>query len=122
MGSEKRAAVAQRSQALTEANRIRSARAELKRELASGRKSAADVIAEPPRSATTMPVLQVVLSQPWWGPARSHRLLQSAAVAEDTSLGTLTERQRRALLTKLTNRPARSGLRHRPVRPFSPRR
>jgi hypothetical protein len=101
MGSETGMAVSQRSQALTQANRTRSARAELKRALAAGRRSASDVIAHPPRAALTMPVGQVVLSQPWWGPVRSRRLLRSASVREDLSLGALTERQRRALRTGL---------------------
>jgi hypothetical protein len=102
MGSETSEATSQQSQALTQANRIRSARADLKRALATGRRSAADVIADPPRIALTMPVKQVVQSLPWWGPVRASRLLRSASVAEDKALGSLTERQRRALLAGLS--------------------
>jgi hypothetical protein len=101
MGSARPAAVSQRSQALTLANRIRSARADLKRALGSGRRSAADVISDPPWTAQTMPIKHVVLSQRGWGPVRARRLLRAASVSEEKSLGTLTERQRRALLAML---------------------
>jgi hypothetical protein len=95
------AAVSQRSQALRQANRIRSARATLKRALESGRRSAAEVISDPPWIAQTMAVRQVVLSQRGWGTVRARRLLRSASVPEDKELGALTERQRRALLAML---------------------
>ena len=101
MGSTGPVVVAQRSQALRQANRIRSARATLKRALESGRRSAAEVISDPPWIAQTMPVRQVVLSQRGWGAVRSRRLLRSASVPEDKALGSLTERQRRALLAML---------------------
>jgi hypothetical protein len=104
MGSARRVVVSQRSHALTRANRVRSARADLKRSLGSGRSSAADVISDPPWAARSMPVKQVVMSQRGWGPVRSRRLLRSAAVPEDKSLETLTERQRRALLNVLEAR------------------
>jgi hypothetical protein len=101
MGSTGPVVVAQRSQALSQANRIRSARATLKRALESGRRSAAEVISDPPWIAQTMPVRQVVVSQRGWGTVRSRRLLRSASVPEDKALGSLTERQRRALLAML---------------------
>jgi hypothetical protein len=99
-----RPAASQRSRALTQANRIRSAQAELKRALGTGRRSAADVISDPPWSARNMPVAQVLASQRHWGPIRSRRLLRSASVPVDKKLGSLTERQRRALLAILEAR------------------
>ena len=91
----------QRSRALAQANGVRVARADLKRALASGQRSAAGVIYDPPSSVLTMPVRQVVLSQRGWGPARCTRLFRFASVPENKDVGSLTERQRRALLTML---------------------
>ena len=91
----------QRSRALAQANDVRVARAGLKRALASGQRSAAGVISDPSSSVLSMSVRQVVLSQRGWGPARCRRLLRFACVPENKDLGSLTERQRRALLTML---------------------
>jgi hypothetical protein len=101
MGSESRVAASQRSHALTQANRVRSTRAALKRALGSGQRSAAEIISNPPWNARTMRVGQVLVSQRGWGPARCRRALRSASVPEAREIGSLTERQRRALLAVL---------------------
>jgi hypothetical protein len=94
----------QRSVALAHANRVRSERAELKRALAKGQRSAAEVVSDPPFSVLNMPIRQVVLSQRGWGPKRAQRLLRSASVPEDKQVGSLTARQRKALRTLLEAR------------------
>jgi hypothetical protein len=104
MDSARPAAASQRSEALTQANRIRSAQAELKCALEAGRCTAADVISDPLWSARNMQVAQVVTSQRGWGPIRSRRLLRSASVPDHKKLGALTERQRGALLAMLEAR------------------
>jgi len=101
MGSATPLAALQRSKALKQANRVRSARATLKRALGDGRRTAADVISDPPAIARAMTVNQVLLSQRGWGPARCGRALRSASVPERKELGSLTERQRRVLLMTL---------------------
>ena len=101
MGSLTPTAASQRSQALKQANRVRSGRATLKRALGDGRRTAGEVISDPPAIARAMQVKQVLLSQRGWGPARCGRLLRSASVPERKELGSLTERQRRALLMTL---------------------
>jgi hypothetical protein len=94
----------QRSLALAHANRVRVARAKLKRALASGQRNASEVISNPPFNLMSMPVGQIVGSQRGWGPIRSRRLLRSALVPEEKHVGTLTERQRRTLLAMLEAR------------------
>ena len=104
MGSERPMPDIQRSRALAHANRVRGERARLKRALANGQRHASEVISNPPFNLMSMPVGQIVGSQRGWGPIRSRRLLQSAAVPEGKHVGTLTERQRRAILAMLESR------------------
>jgi hypothetical protein len=101
MGSERPMADLQRSRALAHANRVRTARASMKRALANGQRNASEVISNPPFNLMTMPVGQIVGSQRGWGPIRSRRLLGSALVPEGKHVGTLTERQRRTLLAMM---------------------
>src|SRR5215204_7422719 len=68
--------------ALEQANRVRSVRAQLKREIASGSLSASAVIERCPREAEGMTVRELLQSQPRWGPARCFRLALSVGVSE----------------------------------------
>jgi hypothetical protein len=54
--------------ALEQANRVRSVRAQLKREIASGSLTASAVIERCPREAEGMTVRELLQSQPRWGP------------------------------------------------------
>jgi hypothetical protein len=86
------------------ANRVRRARSELKTRIAEGQVSAAEVILACPSEITSMPIAQLLASQRGWGEVRSRTFLAQVAVREDKSLGSLTERQRRAVVSQLTNR------------------
>src|SRR5439155_26303798 len=99
----------QRARALRDANRVRCGRARLKRSLASGGRSAADLISDPPVEVRTMTVRQLVVSQRGWGPVRSRRLLRAASVPEGKELRSLTERQRRVLAARLEFHDAHRG-------------
>jgi len=83
--------------ALEQANRVRLARARLKRRIAAQEVSAAEVVLTCPEGAEGMSISDVLMSQRRWGRARSRRLLLSLHLPENKQLGTLTERQRRAL-------------------------
>jgi hypothetical protein len=83
--------------ALQLANRVRTARAGIKRDIAEGRRAAVDVIADPPDVASTMPIMDVLMAQLRWGRARALRLLMVAHVREGKTLGELTPRQREVL-------------------------
>jgi len=105
----------QHLQALELANRVRLARAQLKRKVAAGELTAAEVILGCPWEAHSMSVSDLLMSQKRWGRARCRRLLNSNGVPEGKEIGTLTERQRRALASVLP-RMASSGSRSREER------
>jgi hypothetical protein len=91
----------QHLRALEHANRVRLARAELKRRIAAQDLSAAEVVLSCPDEAGGMSISDVLMSQRRWGRARCRRLLLSVGLVENKPLGTLTERQRRELATVL---------------------
>src|ERR671929_342727 len=92
----------QHLRALEYANRVRLARARMKRKIAAGELSAADVIMSCPWQAHSMSISDLLMSQRRWGRTRCRRLLVSLGVPENKQIGTLTERQRLALAAVLT--------------------
>ena len=94
-------------QALARANKVRLARAELKRAIGAGRRNVIDVIVESPWEADSMSLSELLCSQRRWGRARSRKLLSSAAISEGKKIGSLTERQRRILVHALEIKLAR---------------
>jgi hypothetical protein len=91
----------QRLRALERANEVRLARAELKRRIADGRVSAAEVILAPPGAARSWAVGELLTSQRRWGTTRCRKFLQRQGINETKPLGELTERQRRLLAAQL---------------------
>ena len=91
----------QRLAALAEANRIRLARAELKRRIADGGIAAADIIIECPTEVLSWPIGELLMSQRRWGAGRCRKFLAPYQISEVKRIGTLTERQRRLLAAKL---------------------
>jgi hypothetical protein len=87
----------QHLRALEYANRVRLARARLKRKIAAGELSASEVILSCPWQAHTMRISDLLMSQKRWGRTRCRRLLMTHSVPENKEVGTLTERQRLAL-------------------------
>jgi hypothetical protein len=88
-------------EALARANKVRLARAALKRDISGGRRSITQVIMESPWEADSMSLSELLCSQRRWGRARSRKLLSSTALSEGKRVGTLTERQRRILVAAL---------------------
>jgi len=88
-------------QALARANQVRLARAALKRDISAGRRDVTDVVTESPWEVESMSLSELLCSQRRWGRARSRKLLSSIALSEGKRVGTLTERQRRILVTAL---------------------
>ena len=93
--------------ALERANAVRLARAELKRRIADGHVTAADVILEVPSEALSWPVGELLMSQRRWGSNRTRKLLSGLQISETRHLGALTERQRRVLAARLRTPAAR---------------
>jgi hypothetical protein len=92
---------AQHLRALEHANRVRLARAEMKRQIAAGDLPAAEVILSCPWEAESMSISDVLMSQRRWGRARCRRLLIAIGIPENKRVGTLTERQRAILAATL---------------------
>jgi hypothetical protein len=91
----------QRLRALAQANKVRLARAELKRRIAEGEISAAEVILTCPTEALSWPIGELLMSQRRWGTGRCRKFLAPFQISEVKRIGTLTERQRRLLAAKL---------------------
>ena len=100
----------QRRVALARANRVRVARATLKRRLRAGELAAADAILHSSRDTDTMTVAEVLLSQRGWGPTRSAKILRSVSLSEKKTLGSLTERQRATLAEVLSSPQNKHGM------------
>jgi hypothetical protein len=84
----------QRLAALRLANSVRHAKAELKRQIASGAVLVADVLLDPPPAAERCSVGELLMSQRYWGPNKCRKLLASIKIDETKQIGALTERQR----------------------------
>ncbi len=87
----------QHLEALSRANEVRLARAGLKRRVACGEISVSDVILESPWEAENMAVADLLMSQRRWGITRCRKVLATIPVSETKTIGSLTDRQRRAL-------------------------
>ncbi|HEX7059461.1 MAG TPA: hypothetical protein VF176_06375 [Solirubrobacterales bacterium] len=93
-------------QALQRANRVRLARAELKRSIARGEIEAAEVVRDCPWETESMTLAELLTSQRRWGRTRARKFLLSLALSENKRLGTLTSRQRLMLATSLARKDA----------------
>lgn len=93
--------VPQHMRALAEANRIRLARAELKRSIARGDVSVASVVLDSPPEVANMTLAELLGSQRRWGRTRVHKFLGSLALGEAKRLGSMTIRQRMLLAREL---------------------
>jgi hypothetical protein len=105
----------QHLKALEYANRVRLARAQMKRRVAAGELTAADVVMNCPWQAHSMSISDLLMSQKRWGRTRCRRLLTSLGVPENKQVGTLTDRQRIALAAVLTEKNGPVGEDDRPA-------
>lgn len=87
--------------ALSLANTVRRARAELKRQVATGAASAGDVLVNPPSIAATWPLSKLLMSQRGWGKAKCRRFLAVNKISEARLIGELTVRQRQLLAMQM---------------------
>jgi len=89
--------------ALARANQVRLARAALKRRVAIGEIEAADVILYSPWEARSMAVADLLMSQRRWGQTRCRKLLCQIPMSDTKTIGSMTDRQRRALAAMLSS-------------------
>jgi hypothetical protein len=92
----------QHLRALERANAVRLARADLKRRVAEGDISAAEVILSSPWEAASMTVSDLLTSQKRWGSTRCRKFLQCVLIPENKTIGSMTQRQRLALAEMLS--------------------
>jgi hypothetical protein len=105
MNATATAPAAQHMRALAQANRVRLARAELKRQVAEGETSVGDVVLACPWEAESMTISDLLMSQHRWGRTRCRRFLASIPMSETKTVGSMTDRQRRALASTLAGDP-----------------
>lgn len=94
----------QRMDALGNANRIRSVRAEVKKDLHRGRLKVSTAISwleEPPAEFETMKVFALLLAMPKIGRVKANKILQQQRISASKTLGGLSERQRGELVLAL---------------------
>lgn len=92
----------QRMEALAEANRIRSLRARLKRDIKGGRKSTMVVICEPPEYLETMKLIDLLMATPKYGRVKVNKILVGCRISPSKTIGGLSERQRAELVSLLS--------------------
>ena len=109
------AAMPQHMAALAHANRVRLARASLKRAVAAGQVGAAEIVRDCPWEVESMTIGELLRSQRRWGRTRARKFLASLALNENRQLGRLTQRQRSLLVRELESK--RLGARQRLARP-----
>lgn len=88
--------------ALQRANAVRLARSELKHRVADGDLAVSEVILTCPWEAESMTIAELLCSQRRWGTTRTRKFLRDTVfLPELKTVGSLTERQRRALAALL---------------------
>ncbi|HTA13662.1 MAG TPA: hypothetical protein VK781_02245 [Solirubrobacteraceae bacterium] len=92
----------QHMRALERANKVRLARAELKRRVAGGEIGVSEVILDCPWEAESMAVADLLMSQRRWGQTRCRKFLAQIPMSEQKTVGSMTDRQRRTLATMLS--------------------
>jgi RNA-binding protein YlmH len=92
----------QRMDALHRANDIRSRRAQLKKDLKSGRVQINDVISDPPDYVMTAKVFDMLLAVPKYGKVKATRFINHCRISQGKTVGGLSERQRNELVDLLS--------------------
>lgn len=94
----------QRMEALQRANDIRSQRAQLKRDLRTGRKRLLPLLVDPPDYVQTMKVFDLLLAVPKLGRVKVNKALSIVPLSPTKTLGGLSPRQRGELGALLERR------------------
>src|SRR3954449_11942595 len=97
MGTTATAPAPQHMQALAHANRVRLARAGVKRQVADGEASVAQIVLDCPWEAESMTIADLLMSQHRWGRSRCRRFLTSISMTETKTIGSMTMRPRNEL-------------------------
>jgi len=96
--------LAQRMEALARANEVRSARAQLKRDLKAGRRRLDELLIDTPPYLENAKVFDMLLAVPKVGRVRVNKMLQACRISPSKTMGGLSERQRAELIALLRRR------------------
>ena len=88
----------QRMEALRQANEIRFARAELKKDLKAGNVKIEQLLSQPPDYVESATVSDLLMAVPNVGRVKTARLLEKSRISQSRTVGGLSERQRADLL------------------------
>lgn len=88
-------------EALQRANHVRSQRAALKADLKQGRVSITAIIQDPPDYLATAKIVDVLMAAPKYGRVKAARIMERCRVSQSKTVGGLSDRQRRELITAL---------------------
>jgi hypothetical protein len=88
----------QRMDALRRANEVRVKRAQLKKDLKSGRVSVEEILADPPDYVGTAKVFDMLLAVPKFGRVKATRFLNQCRISQAKTVAGLSERQREELV------------------------
>ena len=84
--------------ALERANKIRTARAQLKRDLKGGKVSIQQLLLKPPSYLETAKVFDMLLAVPKYGRVKANKVLVQCRISPSKTIGGLSERQRNELV------------------------
>lgn len=90
----------QRMEALVRANRVRTARADLKRLVRQGSLAVDVLLFEPPDCLLTAKVLDLLVCVPGIGIVKARRILRAHRISETKTVGGLSDRQRHELAAR----------------------
>jgi hypothetical protein len=92
---------AQRMKALRRANEIRSARAQLKRDLKAGKSRIEQLLADPPEYVLSAKTFDMIVAVPKYGRVKANKILNQCRISPSKTIGGLSERQRGELVAFL---------------------
>lgn len=91
----------QRMDALKRANEIRSARAQLKRDIKAGRVQIHGLILDPPEWLATAHLFDFLMEVPKYGRVKVNRIINQCRISPSKTIGGLSERQRTEVVSYL---------------------
>jgi hypothetical protein len=91
----------QRMRALKRANQIRTARAQLKRDLKAGKVKVEKLLIDPPDYVLSAKAFDMILAVPKYGRVKANKILTQCRISPSKTIGGLSERQRAELVHML---------------------
>jgi hypothetical protein len=91
----------QRMKALRRANEIRSARAQLKRDLKAGKVKIEQLLRDPPEYVLSAKAFDMIVAVPKYGRVKANKILTQCRISPSKTIGGLSERQRGELVAFL---------------------